>query len=368
VLPAFLFEEHTMRQTLRSALPIVAAALGRKFGVAVRVGGADGAKTDGGVIVLPGLPDGDSALRAVTWGYLAHEAAHVRHTDFYAYARGAEDGPLQAALQNIFEDVRIEQALALPYPGTRASIAAVLRHLLATGDLSAPAATDHPARVLTGYLLLALRHRVLGQTVLAAEAQQAAASLEQVFDAPFVQQLETLLADVPQLADTAAVVALARRVRRLLANALRTPDVPPPPAVVTSGNTRDEPDATAATTSGGNAPQTNAPELEKANDTAPAEVDRSKSAAPTNADAGPEPAVQRDATADTAPAPSDHDAPEGAAKAAATVPSIRSGRRLRCSRGRCRTTPCDCRAPTTSAPIRPWGGTCSPGCVRSPPA
>ena len=90
-----------MRQTLRSALPIVAAALGRKLGVAVRVGGADGAKTDGGVIVLPDLPDGDSALRAVTWGYLAHEAAHVRHTDFAAYARGAEDGPLQADRKSV---------------------------------------------------------------------------------------------------------------------------------------------------------------------------------------------------------------------------------------------------------------------------
>lgn len=306
-----------MRQTLRSALPIVAAALGRKLGVAVRVGGADGAKTDGGVIVLPDLPDGDPALRAVTWGYLAHEAAHVRHTDFCAYARGAEDGPLQAALQNILEDIRIEQALAVPYPGTRASIAAVLRHLLATGDLSAPAATDHPARVLTGYLLLALRHRVLGQAVLAVEAHKATAALGQVFDASFVQRLETLLADVPTLPDTAAVVALARRVHALLADAPHAPEAPEPPPPVASGNPRDEPDATAATPSGGTAAQTAAPASEEANGTSATDADRSNSAAPKDGDAAPKPAVQGEATAGTAPAPGDHRAAEDAAQTAA---------------------------------------------------
>jgi nitric oxide reductase activation protein len=314
-----------MRQTLRSALPIVAAALGHKLGVAVRVGGADGAKTDGGVIVLPDLPENDPVLRTVTWGYLAHEAAHVRHTDFAAYARGAEDGPLQAALQNIFEDIRIEQALAVPYPGTRASIAAVLRHLLATGDLSAAAATDHPARVLTGYLLLALRHRVLGQAVLAKEAQKAAASLGQVFDAPFVQQLETLLRAVPTLPNTAAVVALARRVHALLTDALRAPEAPQPPLAVTSRDSREAADEADATRSGNTIAQTDAPAPGEANDTSPAEADRSNSAAATDGDAAPEPAVQSEATDGTAPAQSDHDAPEGAAKTAAIRAVLSAG-------------------------------------------
>lgn len=52
----------------------------------------------------------------------------------------------------------------------------------------------------------------------------------------------------------------------------------------------------------------------------------------------------------------------------ATTPSIRSGQRPRCWNGLHRTMPCACRAPTTSVPIQPWGGTCSPGYVPSPPA
>jgi len=314
-----------MRQTLRSALPIVAAALGRKLGVEVRVGGADGGRTDGGVIVLPDLPDGDPELRAVTWGYLAHEAAHVRHTDFTAYARGAEDGPLQAALQNIFEDIRIEQALAVPYPGTRTSIAAVLRHLLATGDLAAPAATDHPARVLTGYLLLTLRHRVLGQTVLAAEADKAAASLAQVFDASFVAQLETLLTDVPTLPDTAAVVALARRVRRLFACALRAPETPQPPPAVARRDSHEASGEADATRSRNTTAQTNAPGLEEANDTSPAQAGASESSTPTECDGASEAKAQNAMTDDGDRSSSDHEAPEGAAKTAAIRAVLSAG-------------------------------------------
>jgi cobalamin biosynthesis protein CobT len=121
-------------------------------------------------------------------------------------------------LQNRVEDVRIERELARPYPGTRMSIATVLRRMLAEGRMAAPETTDHPAQVLAGYLLLALRHEVLGQTVLAAEARKAADTLGQVFPAPFVVRLRTLMDEVPGLTSTAEAVDLARRIRRLIAD------------------------------------------------------------------------------------------------------------------------------------------------------
>ena len=184
------FEEHTMLHTLRNALPIVAAALGRKLGVEVGVGGHE-ACTDGRHIQIPDIPD-DPVSRDLAWGYLAHEAGHVRYTDFAVYTLAAREGPLQEILQNRIEDVRIERALARPYPGTRSTIAAVLRRMLAEGRLAAPAPTDHPAQVLAAYLLLALRHEVLGQTVLAEEARKAADTLAQVFPAPFIARLRTM--------------------------------------------------------------------------------------------------------------------------------------------------------------------------------
>ena len=69
------------RAVMRS-LPLVASVLGRKYGVQVEMGGAD-AYTDGKTIHLPALPsEVPDTLLAMARGYLDHEAAHVRETDF----------------------------------------------------------------------------------------------------------------------------------------------------------------------------------------------------------------------------------------------------------------------------------------------
>jgi len=203
-----------MLNTLKNALPIVASALGRKFGVEVGVGGHD-ACTNGTRVQIPDVPD-DPASRDLAWGYLAHEAAHVRYTDFAVYEQAAREGPLQEMLQNRIEDVRIERELARPYPGTRASIATMLRRMLAEGRMSAPEPSDHPAQVLAAYLLLSLRHEVLHQTLLAEEAKKAAGTLRQVFPTPFIAHLRSLMDEVPGLTSTAETVDLARRIRRLV--------------------------------------------------------------------------------------------------------------------------------------------------------
>jgi cobaltochelatase CobT len=82
--------------------------------------------------------------------------------------------------------------------------------------MSAPQPSDHPAQVLAAYLLLSLRHEVLNQTLLAAEAQKATATLRQLFPAPFIRRLRTLMDEVPGLTSTAESVDLARRIRRLI--------------------------------------------------------------------------------------------------------------------------------------------------------
>ena len=220
-----------MLHTLRNALPIVAAALGRKLGVEVGVGGQN-ARTDGERIQIPDVPD-DPASRDLAWGYLAHEAAHVRYTDFAVYEQAAREGPLQEMLQNRIEDVRIERELARPYPGTRATIAKVLHRMLTEGRMSAPQPSDHPAQVLAAYLLLALRHEVLNQRVLAEEAIKAANTLRQVFPAPFIAHLRTFMDEVPGLTSTAETVDLARRIRRLIE------DESEPPSRNGSGGTGD---------------------------------------------------------------------------------------------------------------------------------
>ena len=68
-------------KTLQHAFPIVAAAIGNRFGIKVSVGG-DQAYTNGKVIQLPAYAGDDPAYQVVAWGLLAHEAAHIRYPIF----------------------------------------------------------------------------------------------------------------------------------------------------------------------------------------------------------------------------------------------------------------------------------------------
>ena len=71
-----------MDKTLRGSLPIVAGAYGDSFGVRVVCSGSS-AFTDGTVITIPFLDEvkGED-LYVLVYGYLIHESAHIRSTDF----------------------------------------------------------------------------------------------------------------------------------------------------------------------------------------------------------------------------------------------------------------------------------------------
>lgn len=201
-----------MRATpLHRALPIVAAALGRKFGVQVAIQG-NRAATDGNTIVLPVLPD-EGVVRDVAWGYLAHEAAHVRYTDFETYRKSATS-VLRGALMNSVEDVRIESALAHEYPGTRETIGKTVAQVLKEGGFDPD--TSSPAGVLTSHVLLKLRSEVLNQDALAPLAQQADEVLRKTFPKGVVTRLHGLLAEVRELGTTADALRLTDSIIRML--------------------------------------------------------------------------------------------------------------------------------------------------------
>jgi hypothetical protein len=54
-------------------------------------------------------------LEILANGFIDHEAAHLRYTDFTVSARPG----LAKLLTNLLEDIRIEQALGVDYPGSR---------------------------------------------------------------------------------------------------------------------------------------------------------------------------------------------------------------------------------------------------------
>jgi cobalamin biosynthesis protein CobT len=140
------------RAVMRS-LPLVASVLGRKYGVQVEMGGMD-AYTDGKTIHLPALPsEVPDTLLAMARGYLDHEAAHVRETDFLALEH-AKLTPLELHLWNTVEDWRVEHKLASIFPGCRQNFDWLITHIFSSEERDELAT---PAMNILNWLLLEVR-------------------------------------------------------------------------------------------------------------------------------------------------------------------------------------------------------------------
>ncbi|HII4305726.1 TPA: VWA domain-containing protein [Vibrio parahaemolyticus] len=209
-----------MNHPLKNALPIVAAAYGEKFGVKVLIQGQD-AFTDGERIVIPTANPDDPHYQQIAWGYLAHEAAHIRHTNFDMVQK-ASSKPIRKVLLNIIEDVRIENELAKDYPGTRRSISQVIEYMVDTQQMCVPEQLE-PASNLQAWLLFRLRCHFLGQKALTPLYQAVDERVRQLFPAAAMSRLSAMLTAVPSLASTGEVLKLVDAIVAMLEEESRPP-------------------------------------------------------------------------------------------------------------------------------------------------
>ncbi|QFT57107.1 VWA domain-containing protein [Microbulbifer sp. THAF38] len=177
-----------LQTALERALPIVAAAYGEQFGVNVVLSGTD-AYTDGETIYLP-LLDAMSELREVLFGYLAHEAAHVRSSDFSTLKKCKS--PLEKSCTNLIEDIRIERLIQEVFPGTQFTLNAMWSYVVEQG-MSPPATPeDNEATQLFQYLLHRLRSEVLHRGASTPLAESSQWVVEQTFPVGFFVRLDGL--------------------------------------------------------------------------------------------------------------------------------------------------------------------------------
>ena len=197
-----------MKNSTRQALPIVASVIGQRLGIPVVVGG-DQAMTNGKTIFIPNVESEEH--KGVAYGYIIHEGAHIRYTDF---AQWEQIPPAIKGLVNILEDVRIEQAIAREYPGAPTRIREVIEHLVTTGDLTVH--NGKPHEILYQHVLLRLRARILKQERLSALAQEQEKILRARLPEGIVVRLHGILASVEKNTSTADCVAMAERIVAML--------------------------------------------------------------------------------------------------------------------------------------------------------
>ncbi len=144
----------TRNKDILHCLPLLASVLARRYGVTVLVGGSQ-ASTDGKTIHLPSLPiDCDDEWLALVRGYVDHESAHIRHTDFSAF-RNAQLDTVTGNIFNALEDWRVEKCLSAIFPGCRRNLDWLIRRFFT--ELPTQAGEISPACVVSRHVLLTVR-------------------------------------------------------------------------------------------------------------------------------------------------------------------------------------------------------------------
>lgn len=190
-----------------NCLPLLASVLGDQYGVQVRIGGNE-ACTNGKIIQLPSLPmDCEPELLAMARGFVDHEAAHIRHTDF-GVLQAANLDPVTFNLFNCLEDWRIEKKLSGIFPGSRYNLNWLIRRFFVE-QAQPRAGGDPPALAVLDYVLLTVRAWDVEEVNMPRMA--AAEVLRQHFPG-LKEVLDAILAKVYiHCPDTAAAIAYARQ-------------------------------------------------------------------------------------------------------------------------------------------------------------
>lgn len=222
--------------TFVGALPIIAKAIGRRYGVTVEVGGSR-AYTNGKTIHLPALPVDDPEIEVLVNGYLDHEAAHCRFSDF-SVERSADE--FQQWVENSLEDIRIELAMGRCYPGCKRNLDKLSSRLVADGVDRAVSDEAGEAEALSGFILHRLRSEVLGQEALDDHAAKATERVESMFPKGLCTKLSATMAEVREARSTQDVIDLADRLVRLLKDEVDEPEKPDEPDGP-EGDPKDQP-------------------------------------------------------------------------------------------------------------------------------
>lgn len=194
-------------------LPLLASVLGNTYGVHVRIGGSD-ACTDGNVIQLPSLPvDCGEELLLLVRGFIDHESAHIRYTDFKAFKEAALDA-VTKNLFNAIEDWRVENRLAAVFPGCRHNFHELIHRFFVEDATKERAGERSPALSVLNYVLLTVRSWDVPEV--SQPLGEETTSLDTHFPG-MRQSLELILAQIRQeCPDTSSAIDYARQLAHCL--------------------------------------------------------------------------------------------------------------------------------------------------------
>ena len=205
-------------KALIGALPLIAQALGDKYGVKVVFGNYETAATNGSTIFMPHLPVEGEAVGIIANGFIDHESAHIRETDFAVFA--IKKPAIEQHLLNILEDLRIEQRQMDRYPGSRKHLSRLVAHFVKSGKaftMPEGAPQDcHPAQELVNSALIIGRRHVLEQEALEEVSLVYEQRFPELFGNGALVRLHALLAQAPLCQNTRQCWMLAKKILKMI--------------------------------------------------------------------------------------------------------------------------------------------------------
>ena len=143
---------------------------------------------------------------ALLRGYLDHEAAHVRWTDWSVLEDGRWRHPMMKTLLNIVEDVRVEKRMSAAFRGAKENLARIAGILFGGDGWKEHARPAQPASLAASWLLFSLRSKAQPSL------EQGAAVLGDLLDAavPGVRHaMQSVLDHAPEPESTKDAAAIA---------------------------------------------------------------------------------------------------------------------------------------------------------------
>ena len=159
---------------------------------------------------------GDTLLK-VTKGFLNHEAAHIRETDF-AKLKEAKLTPFQLHLMNIIEDWRVEERLSAIYLGCGENFRFIIRYLFESVPENSH---TPPVASIPEYLLLAVRTWAVPEIQM--HKDKVAAKVDAHFEG-LREQLDACLGNIrPQCRTTSDSIRFALELEAIIRQWVESP-------------------------------------------------------------------------------------------------------------------------------------------------
>lgn len=207
-------------------LALVARVLGKQYNINIAMGNYRTASTDGKTIYIP-LVKGEEGVNLAR-GYIDHEAAHIRLTDFnFQFS-----GNFKNILLNVIEDIRIEKAIGRDYPGCASNLRNLSTALNETHGVFEPNPV-YPSSSILAWISCRGRVDTLSHDSMIASAQAAEPVARAAFGNHFAeaQRLVAMIGSLPEdKSGTAAAAKLRDEFMALLEQAKDDIDNQPEPA------------------------------------------------------------------------------------------------------------------------------------------